>query len=528
MAICPRRLTGHFGDDIIGGKSEVKQMIKNILEYLDASALRFPEKIAFGDEKTSLTFSGLREISRRAGTYLIARVGPRRPVAVFMEKTPSCLAAFFAAVSAGCFYVPLDTKMPAERIRLILRTLEPAYLLYDEKNAEAARAAAGEIPSGLFSEAAACPEDAAALDAVRAAHTDTDLLYVLFTSGSTGVPKGVTISHRSVIDWAEWLHDALGLDETAIFGNQAPFVFDNSTLDIYSTLKNGATTWIIPKKCFSFHKSMMRFLSEHEINTIFFVPSALIAIANSGILETMPPAALKRVFFCGEVMPNRQLNIWRRALPEAVYCNMYGPTEITDVCTYYIVDREFSDDEALPIGFPCANTRILILDDEDRPVGEGETGELCVLGTCLSMGYYNNPEQTEKAFVQNPLNPSYAERMYRTGDLARYNRRGEIMFLGRKDFQIKHQGCYRIELGEIETAILSARGVDNGCCLFDGEKDEILCVYTGELEPQALDGFLREKLPVYMLPNRFFHRKSLPMTINDKIDRVALKNEYIG
>ena len=502
-------------------------MITNILEYLEASAARFPDKISFADDKTALTFSQLNAKARAAGSYVAREIAPRLPVAVFMEKTPDCLAAFFAAVEAGCFYVPLDTKMPADRIRLIFNTLHPAFVFYDEKNAEAAKAVAGEAKTALFSAACEAGEDSSLLASIRAEHVDTDLLYVLFTSGSTGVPKGVTIRHRGIIDWADWLHNTLDIDETCVFGNQAPFVFDNSTLDIYSTLKNGATCWILPKKCFSFPKTMVKYLVEHEINTIFFVPSVLISLANSGILEQAIPDTLQRIYFCGEVMPNRQLNIWRKALPKAKYCNMYGPTEITDVCAYYIADREFADDDPLPIGRACANTRILLLDEENRIPAAGEQGEICVLGTCLSAGYYNNPEQTNKAFCQNPLNPFFEERMYRTGDLAKYNDRGELMFLGRKDFQIKHQGCYRIELGEIENQLLALPCVSNGCCLFDAPKDEIVCVYIGTEEPETVLTALKEKLPVYMLPNRFVKPDRLPMTINDKIDRVTLKKTYI-
>jgi len=502
-------------------------MTTNVLEYLDASATRFPDKIAFGDDKTTLTFAQLRAKARSAGSYVARLVAPRSPVAVMMDKTPNCLAAFFAAVSAGCFYVPLDTKMPPDRMRLIFDTLHPAFVFYDAKNEAMAKELAGGAHSSLFDEAAATPENADALAAIRGQHVDTDLLYVLFTSGSTGVPKGVTICHRGIIDWADWLHNALDIDETTVFGNQAPFVFDNSTLDIYSTLKNGSTCWILPKKCFSFPKAMMKYLAEHEINTIFFVPSVLIQLANSGILDTVQPTTLNRVYFCGEVMPNRQLNVWRRALPEAKFCNMYGPTEITDVCAYYIINREFGDEEPLPIGRACANTRIILLNEDNKLPAPGEQGELCVMGTCLSLGYYNNPEQTDKAFCQNPLNTAFTEHMYRTGDLARYNDRGELIFLGRKDFQIKHQGCYRIELGEVENALLSIPTVSNGCCLFDAPRDEIVCIYVGSENEAAILSQMKIKLPVYMLPNRFVQLDRLPMTINDKIDRATLRKNYI-
>ena len=236
---------------------------------------------------------------------------------------------------------------------------------------------------------------------------------------------------------------------------------------------------------------------------------------------------MKRVYFCGEVMPCKQLNIWRRALPDAAYCNMYGPTEATDACTYYLVDKPFADTDDLPIGKPCRNTGVLLLTEDGREAALGEAGELCVRGTGLALGYYNDPERTAAVFTQNPLNAAFPETIYHTGDLARYDERGDLRYIGRKDFQIKHLG-YRIELGEIEAAVNTVPGVDRGCCLHDPERDVILCYYEGATEPADLAAQLKAKLSPYMLPNHCERLPALPHTLNGKVDRVALRERYHG
>lgn len=502
-------------------------MVTNVLEYLELSAEKYPEKIAFAGEKDGYTFKQTMDYAQSIGSCIAKLAKRGQAVAVFMDKTIECLPSFFGAAYAGCFYVPIDTKMPDERILKIFSGLKPACVIHDTKNAERAKSVAGDCPVLDYRQAITTKADEKALSKIRREHIDTDLLYVLFTSGSTGDPKGVTICHKSVIDYTEWLSDTLEFDHDTVFGNQAPFHFDNSILDIYTTLKQGACMYIIPQKCFSFPKTMAKFLNEKQINTIFWVPFALISYANSGMLDKEALPHLKRVYFCGEVMPCKQLNMWRRALPNAKYVNMYGPTEITDVCTYYVVDREFNDDDSLPIGIPCKNTRILILDENDKEAAPGEKGELCVVGTSLSLGYYNNPEKTNAAFVQNPLNTAYREMIYRTGDIVKYNEYGEIMYLSRKDFQIKHLG-YRIELGEIETALVSVDGIDNGCCLYDDEQKKIVCFYVGSTEEDVLREALKTKVPPYMVPDRFVHLDTLPQTANGKINRVTLKKEYIG
>ena len=353
-----------------------------------------------------------------------------------------------------------------------------------------------------------------------------DVLYVLFTSGSTGTPKGVIIGQRSVMEYTDWAANTFDVDENTVLGNQAPFYFDNSVLDIYQMMKTGATLYIIPRTFFMFPARLVEYVAAKKINMIFWVPSVLISIANSGILEESDISCLKKILFAGEVMPNRQLNQWRKKLPDALFANLYGPTEITVDCTYYIVNREFQDDEPLPIGIPCREGDVLILNENDEIAKVNEQGELCVRGSSLAYGYYNNPEKTVEVFVQNPTD-NYPEIIYRTGDIVHFNELGEIIFDGRKDFQIKHMG-YRIELGEIETAASAIENVSEVCCLYDKAASQIILFYVGETNFPELAKKLSAVLPKYMIPSRCEKLETMPHNPNGKIDRQLLRTKFIG
>jgi amino acid adenylation domain-containing protein len=378
-----------------------------------------------------------------------------------------------------------------------------------------------------YDEICELPQDKEKLELVCRKMIDTDPLYILFTSGSTGIPKGVIVTHRSVIDYSDWVVKTFGLDENIIFGNQTPFYFSMSVLDIFATIRSSATLHIIPKMLFSFPVKLLEFLKEKKINTIYWVPSALSIVANLGALEVVELPDLKRILFAGETMPAKQLNIWRKYIPDATYANLFGPTEITDIGVYYIVDREFENDELIPIGIPCDNVDVLVVDEDGKPVEEsGKVGELLIRGSFLACGYYNNSEKTKEVFIQNPLNNSYPEIVYRTGDLVYWNKRGELVYVSRKDFQIKHMGN-RIELGEIENAMNALEGVDMCCCLYNKENDQIVAIYTGYLELKKMSQLLKQKLPRYMIPNVYNKRESMPLNMNGKIDRTKLKNAYI-
>lgn len=285
--------------------------------------------------------------------------------------------------------------------------------------------------------------------------------------------------------------------------------------------------YIIPQQCFKVPKYLMEFISRSQINTLYWVPSALVFAAALGALKGAPPIDLKNVFFGGEVMPVKYLNKWMEKYPDARYINFYGPTEVTDTCTVYEVNRKFENTDTLPIGIPCKNMDVFLLDEQDNLVtGEGVIGEVCVRGTGLACGYYNAPEKTAEAFVQNPLNRAYPEIIYRTGDLAQWNEYGELVYLSRKDFQIKHMGR-RIELGEIETALLSLEEIESGCCLYDGNKSLIVAVYKGAMTEQELRDRLLKLIPEYMVPNKWYQMETMPLNLNGKIDRQKLKEIYI-
>ncbi len=500
-------------------------MQTNILQYLEYTVTRVPDKIAFRDETQELTFLQVYQQARAIGSFLHQQNLYNQPVVVFMRKQPKTIVAFLGTIYAGCYYVPLDDEMPKHRIDLILQTLNPRAVICDETTMPMMAEYNTDCDLYVYDDIAAAEINEAALTAIRADQLDIDPIYIVFTSGSTGVPKGVTACHRSVIDYIEQLCPVLKFDEHSVFGNQTPLYFDACLKEIMPTLKYGATTILIPKQLFMFPIKLVEFLNRYQINTICWVVSALTMISAFRTFEKVRPEYLHTVAFASEVFPMKQFHIWRDTLPNARFINLYGPTETTGICCYYEVDREFALDEVLPIGRPFPNTQILLLDEHDQVPAPGEQGEICVRGTRLTLGYYRNPEVTARAFVQNPLNDLYPELIYRTGDIGKYNDRGELVFLSRKDFQIKHMG-HRIELGEIEVIAAMHDAISICCCLFDSEKKKIILYYVGDLEPKNVSVYIKEKLPRYMVPNVIKQLEAMPQTPNGKIDRNLLKTMY--
>lgn len=496
-------------------------MQKNILEYLEHTVRRVPDKIAYSDGTDSLSFAQLYARARSIGSALHAMNCRRAPVAVLMSKHPNEIAAFYGVVYAGCFYVPLDADMPTHRIDLILETVGASHMLVDRKGSAIAERLQyrGKVLS--YETLASAPCDESALAQIRAKQVDVDPIYVVFTSGSTGNPKGVVACHRSVIDYTEALSEALGLNENSVFANQTPLFFDAPLKELMPVLKFGATAYLVPKQLFMFPMRLCDFLNQHRINTICWVVSALTMVSSLGVLEKNPPKYLTTVAFGSEVFPLHQYRLWRKALPNATFYNLYGPTEATGMSFYWKAERELEEGEPIPVGVPFDNTDFFLLNEQGTLASTSEPGEIYLRGTCVTLGYFNEPQKTAEAFVQNPLQKAYPELVYRTGDIGYVNAHGELVFVGRKDAQIKHMG-HRIELGEIESAAMKSEEVSRSCCLYDAEHKRILLFYTGNIEEKQLLLQLATYLPRYMLPAVCRRMERFPLTPNGKIDRRAL------
>jgi amino acid adenylation domain-containing protein len=422
----------------------------------------------------------------------------------------------------------LDVKSPDARIRNILELIKPSLIVTNSPNIDRLNAIGADatiLNIDEINENKAVKSDSLVMK--LSGLINTDPLCIINTSGSTGTPKGVILNHKSFIDFIEWSVDVLEIKDDEIIGSLSPLVFDIYSFELCMLMAKGSTIVLIPESQSAFPVNILKLMQERSISFIFWVPTIMVNMANMDLLSRMPLPSLKTVWFAGEVFPTKQFNYWKKCLDKTKFINLYGPIEITLDCTYFIVNREIKDSESIPIGFACRNTNILILNDENRISDVNELGELCVRGTSLAMGYYNNPEKTANAFVQNPLNTSYPEIIYRTGDLVFVNEAGEIIFKGRKDSLVKHLG-YRIELGEIEHVIINTlKLVENGCVVYNLEKREIVLFYESQKDIPIPEMRKRigEIFPKYMIPTIFMRLDVLPRNTNGKIDRLYLSNQ---
>lgn len=497
--------------------------MKNVLEFFEKTTSRFKDKIGFTDSERKATFGEVMHNAKAIGNHL-AKEGSRRPVAILIDKTVNCIEAMLGAMYAGDFYIVVDVHSPSDRIENILGTLDNPIIITDEKSVELTGSLSSDFY--VYEEIVKTDIDEDKLADIRSKMIDMDTAYILFTSGSTGMPKGTVISHRALISYINWVTEEFEFDETTSFGSQTPLYFSMSVTDFYSTIKCGCTYNIIPKANFSFPLNLIKYLNDYEINTIYWVPTAISILSNWKAFDVEKPKYLKTVLFAGEVMPTKQLNYWIKNLDGVKFANLFGPTETTDICTFYVVNREFADDESLPIGVACDNCDVFIVNEKGERAADGEEGELYARTTFMADGYYKNPEKTNEAFVQNPLNNNYPEKVYKTGDIVKYNDKGELIYISRKDFQIKRMG-YRIELGEIEAGANSVPKVKACACIYDKGEDCLALIYEGAVkDPSVILEAVKNKVPSYMTPDKVLRIKEMPKNANGKIDRKALQSLY--
>ncbi|MDP1622521.1 MAG: amino acid adenylation domain-containing protein [Bacteroidales bacterium] len=502
-------------------------MLKNLTEYFERTVQLYPHRIAVIDGEQQVTFHQLNSRVKLLAISLTESIKSEcnRPVGVFLPKSIESVVVDLAITYSANIYMNLDIKSPDSRIRNVLELVKPALLITNTDHLAKLSVIYKDCPilnvDDHYNRSSLNEEYL--FDRIERL-TDTDPLCIINTSGSTGTPKGVVLNHKSFIDFTEWAIETLKIGDEEVIGSLSPLVFDIFSFELCMLMSKGSTIVLIQDTLSAFPAAILKLMQERQVSFIFWVPTIMVNVANMDLLSKFSLLDLKTVWFAGEVFPTKQFNYWKRHLQSAMFVNLYGPIEITLDCTYFIVDRELKDEEPIPIGFPCRNTDILILNDHNEPAVANEEGELCVRGTSLAMGYYNNPDKTAAAFVQNPLNRAYPEIIYRTGDLVYRNDRSEIIFKGRKDTLIKHLG-YRIELGEIEHVIINTlKLVENGCVVYNFSKKEIILYYEAQNEiPVAeIRKAISTAFPKYMIPNNYIRMKELPRNTNGKIDRLTL------
>jgi amino acid adenylation domain-containing protein len=523
-------------------------LLSHPILHLERAAALYPERTAALDGTSSISFAELRAQSRALAAFLSSggvRSGDR--VSFLLPRGPGCLTAALGILGAGAAYVPMDAKIPSERLTGILEDAAPSALICDRSTLHTARTCArrlarpprivqlppadagttGTVPAEAFDPSAALPPPP------DLSLSPCDVAYVLYTSGSTGTPKGVMVTHGNLDNYTEWGVSFFGITgEDRVLGT-APFHFDMSVFDIFCSLRAGATLCIAGEVLTLFPGKLARFVEAERPTLWKGISSLLMYMCRTGVVKPGRMPSLQRVIFAGEPLHPRWLAQWMEAFPGRSFYNAYGPTEATGISLCHRVESIPSSGESIPIGRPCKGAQAFLVGEDGRSVGDGEVGELVLAGPGIALGYLNDPVKTSRCFVADPRHPSSVERVYLTGDLARLLPDGSFVFVSRKDHQVKFMG-YRIELGEIESALLSAPGVREAAVLLAPSPeegiDELVAFYAAD---EGADGaylleHLRGILPPYMLPRLFLRLPVLPRNDRGKLAREVLRKSSLS
>ena len=524
-------------------------MRKRLQDCLALQADQRPDACAVVFNREATNYQELEQASNRLARALkVAGCNRGDRVALLLPKSPRALIGMFGSLKADCIYVPLDTTSPAARLVRILRSCESRCVLAEqstsallseiigqggiEGSARIGWMDEGEPTGGNF-----CWRDIRGMSdsPVDSQNDETSPVHILFTSGSTGVPKGVVITQSNIIHFIDWAVKYFGFNPSDRISGHPPLHFDLSTFDVYGTVAAGAQIHLLPPELSLLPHRLASFMRDSELTQWFSVPSVLNQMAKVNAVRWNDFPTLRRLLWCGEKFPTPALIHWMRRLPHVSFVNLYGPTEATIASSYYRVPRCPQDDtEEIPIGEPCEGEQLRVLDDQLRPVPPGEAGDLYISGVGLSPGYWRDPETTKRVFLTDPQGSAASDRIYKTGDLARVGENGLIYILGRSDSQIKSRG-YRIELGEIETAVHALPGIQEAAVVaFDGggfEGAAIGCAYVPsadhELSPLSLKKQLASVLPHYMVPACWMPLQHMPRNGNGKTDRPKLKEQFL-
>lgn len=498
-------------------------MITGMLDYFKKTVERKHDDIAVVHNEKKISFGELNTQAEALADYLRRNVFSHGPIGVYLPKQIQAVIADIGIMYTRHTFMNLDVKNPPERIQNIISHIKPVAIVTRGDYIETLQEFALDVMIINMDTLSENLKDR--IRTIESRGIDTDPFCIINTSGSTGIPKGVILNHRSFLDFVRWADEEYSFDGNEIIGSLSPIVFDIFDFELCMLMYKGMQLVLLDGTLASFPVKLLQVLQRERVSFIFWVPSIMVNIANMELLDKFELPDLKTIWFAGEVFPTHQFCYWYDKLPNVDFTNLYGPIEITLDCTFYRVKERPQNDEPLPIGIPCQNTDILILNEKGELCDCGEEGELCVRGTSLAMGYYNDPEKTDMSFTQNPLNRAYPEIIYRTGDVVKKDKNGIIHFKGRRDSLIKHMG-YRIELGEIEHIIQNEEKLVSYCCaVYDYVNKKIVLFYENidEVSNKEFREQLKKSIPSYMIPSEYRYVNELPRNPNGKIDRLKLQ-----